>query len=320
MTNTEPPSELELSLYENAIDSIKHAIEHYTQDPIEKRRYKYAILHLSQGVLLLLKERLRREHPNFVFTNVTDEGKTVDVEVAISRLERIAKVDLGLAKDSIQELASVRNRMEHYVINLSKQQADSIIGRVVPFLVAFTRDELHRDFPNEIGMETWQALLAIETYLTNAIRAAELRIREDKKVPFYCNRCQANTAVETSYGADEWSLNYILISCLVCLSDISIRAECRECKTEIIRNQGEPPSSDFRKMVDPIVSHYSYCSECKAKLHQEFPNIRVPTFVAEVRRWFQKHPTITTEQLYALLRNVLLAGPTSRYLYPEELY
>ena len=315
-----PGTELQLNLYENAIDSIKHAIEHYTQDTDEARRYKYTILHLAQGVVLLLKERLRREHPNFVFTNVARSSKTVDVDTAISRLEKIAGLDLGYARNIVEELASLRNGIEHYAVDISKQQADSMIGRTMPFLIAFCRDELKKDFPREIGAETWQALLTIETYLASAIRAVEQRLRAEGKISFYCRICQAYTAIERSYGETEWEINYSVVSCLVCLHDAFIRTECRECKKETTI---EPyPSSVFEYHVTAAgpVQKYGYCTDCVAKLHQEFPNFRLPTFVAEVRRGFQKHDFMTTEQLYALLWNVSLAGPTGRAILLEELY
>lgn len=315
-----PGAELQLNLYENAIDSIKHAVEHYTQDTDEARRYKYTILHLAQGVVLLLKERLRREHPNFVFTNVARSSKTVDVDTAISRLEKIAGVDLGYARNIVEELASLRNGIEHYAVNISKQQADSIIGRTMPFLIAFCRDELKKDFPREIGAETWQALLTIETYLASAIRAVEQRLRAEGKRSFYCRRCQAKTAIETSYGETEWEINHTVVSCLVCLDDAFIRTECRECKKEISIEPYRSSTFEYYVTADRGSPNYSYCTDCVAKLHQEFPNFRLPTFVAEVRRWFQEHDVMTTEQLYAVLWNVFFAGPTSRPTLLEELY
>jgi hypothetical protein len=295
-------SDLELSLYENAVDSIKHGIEHYVADADEKRRYKYAILHLSQGIALLLKERLKREHPNFIFSNVATEGKTVDVDTAISRLERIAKVDLGYAKEAILELASLRNKTEHYAVKISKHQVDSIIGRVVPFLVTFTRDELKKSLQFELGEENWQALLAMRGYVESAIRHAELRIRSEDKEAFLCDKCQAYTAVETSRHPreeDEWTLNYSVISCLVCLDITFVRTRCRQCGKEIIsRNQ-------------PVVQFMSYCDDCAAGLKQEFANFKNPQFVGEVRRWFSKHDSITAEQLFRLLRNVSTAGSSA---------
>ena len=151
--------QLKLNLYDNAIDSIKHAIEHYTNDPTETRRYKYAILHLSQGVTLLLKERLSREHPYFIYKNVSNpEGVTVDADMAIARLKSIAKVDLGDAEKTVRELARLRNNIEHYHVSLPKQQADSVIGRVVPFLGSFVRNELGREFQQEVGQQTWNVI------------------------------------------------------------------------------------------------------------------------------------------------------------------
>ena len=202
-------SQLNLNLYENAIDSIKHAIEHYTIDPVEKRRYKYAILHLSQGVALLLKERLTREHPNLIYTNVSDEGKTVDIETTISRLEKIAKVDLTSARGVILELASLRNQLEHFAVDISQQQADSIIGRIVPFIVSFVRDELGKSFQHEIGDGNWRALLQIQGYRESAIRGAENKIKQQNRTAFLCSKCQAHTAIAILRGPednDKWKL------------------------------------------------------------------------------------------------------------------
>lgn len=309
-TDESQAGQLRLSLYENAIDSIKHAIEHYTSDPLENRRYKYAVLHLSQGTTLLLKERLTREHPNLIFANVADEGKTVEIEVAVSRLEKIAKIDLDPAKEVILELSRLRNRIEHYAVDISKQQADSIIGRIVPFLVSFVHNELGRSFQSEIGEANWQALLKIRDYRDSAIRSAEMRIKQEGRQAFVCPKCQAYTAVAVVSGSTdegEWILSYAEIVCTVCSDVALIQTECRKCKRPLTLS---PRAT---------VPYYSYCEDCQTRLKGEFGGFESPTFVAEVRSWFQQNEVITTEQLYQLLRNVSTAGPSSRSRYLREL-
>ncbi len=311
---------LQLSLYENAIDSIQHGIEHYVHDQNEARRYKYAILHLSQGVVLLLKERLRLEHPNFIYSPVTDPSRTVDVHETIARLEKIAHVELDEYKKLILDLAWLRNGIEHFAMDVSKQQADSLIGRTVPFLVDFCRNELDRDFPSEIGAPTWRALHTIESYLTVAIKTTEQRIKREGKPAYRCPSCKGNTATETvRKGQTEWDLEFTVVSCRVCLNEIFIRTHCRECGKEIIREARSDdayPIYGYKTTVDPCVANYSYCSDCDARLRQEFPAISSPRFVAELRRWFRSHSDITTQQLFHLLANAQMAGPTGR---PQHL-
>ncbi len=296
-------ADLKWSLYENGLDSIRHAIEHYTSDPDELRRYKYSIIHLSQGVTLLLKERLRREHPNFIFVNVSEETKTVDIEMALSRLKKVAKVKLDYQEEkTIKELAELRNAIEHFAVNLSKQQADSIIGRVVPFLVSFTRNELGVDIQYEIGQDHWKNLLLVQEYLDTAKREITAHLKAQNAPTFFCDRCQANTATITSRQVkepNEWVINYDEITCLLC-STRTYKEACRGCGKVMFTQ-------------DSAALHWhSYCADCCSRLEQEYPGFRVPAYVSEVKRWFKKNNTITGEQLLALLTNVALFG-SSRF-------
>lgn len=67
-------AELKYNLFENAIDSIKHGIEHFLgaqKDPkTEGRHYKYSILHAIQGAELFLKERLLRINVILIYSNI----------------------------------------------------------------------------------------------------------------------------------------------------------------------------------------------------------------------------------------------------------
>lgn len=84
---------VEFNLIENAIDPLERAIDllAWDDETNDARRLKQAILGVSHGVELLLKERLRRVHPALVWENVDKypnlSARTVGVEGALSRLQ-----------------------------------------------------------------------------------------------------------------------------------------------------------------------------------------------------------------------------------------
>src|SRR5436189_30259 len=79
------PTHLKLDLLENGIDFIRSGIEnHFGQDESDSSARKYAVLHLFSGVLLILKERLRREHPSLIFEKVEDFGDDDRPTVSLS--------------------------------------------------------------------------------------------------------------------------------------------------------------------------------------------------------------------------------------------
>lgn len=304
MGDKEITSQLEWSLYENGMDSIRHGIEHYFNDTNEHRRYKYAILHISQGVTLLLKERLRKEHPNFIFTIVANESKTVDIEETLIRLKNVAKVEFTDEQEKvIKELANLRNKIEHFALTISKQQADNIISRLLPFLVSFTRDELDKWFGTEIGEESWQALLSSQEYRVNAIRSAEKQLNNERRRTFLCPDCNAYTASteKLERKGDVWKLNYDSIRCLVCNQQLFYITNCRECGDEKIFYLGTMPWNA------------SYCHKCYLKFEEEFPKFGSTALLllAELRRWFSVHDQITGQQIFDLLSNI--RGPGSGF-------
>jgi hypothetical protein len=309
-------SHLNLNLLENAIDSIRHAIEHYTGKEPQTRRYKYAILHLAQGVLLLLKQRLSREHPCLIYKNVSDiGGLTVDIQMLISRLSSIAGVELGDDVKTIQELVNTRNTIEHYALELKQASVDSLIGRIVPFLVGFCRDELEVDFKAEVGQETWDALQDIQSFRQYTINAARQRILVLGKPALICPNCSDYTAIEETFSVrHNWQDNVpgrtgYRIECKACLDLVEWGHKCQECGKSVPHLGPEPY----------LIPDYSYCEDCKAALREEFPGLSLPTYVAEVRRWFKDNDQITIRQLLEFVNNVAMHGPSGVVRYPGEL-
>jgi hypothetical protein len=309
-------SHLRLNILENAIDSIRHAIEHYASSEPETRRYKYAILHLAQGVLLLLKERLSREHPSLIYKTVSDiGGVTVDLTMLLTRLSKIAEVELGDDVKTIHELVNTRNAIEHYSLELQQASVDSLIGRLVPFLTRFCCDELSVDFKIEVGEGAWGALQNIESYRQHAISAARQRILASGKIALFCPNCADFTAIEETFPIGQsWQKDIPVrtgyrIECRACLNVVERGQKCQECMINI---PDLWPDSFSRP-------DFSYCEKCQIVLREEFPGIFPPAYVAEVRRWFKENNEITVNQLIQLVSNVTMHGPSGVVRYPGLL-
>ena len=140
-------AELKFNLVENGIDFIRSGIEQYfLRDTPKARDHKYAVLHIFAGVLLLLKERLRRAHAALIFARVEDAGKdvtkedikTVAFDQAVDRLKACAAVQI--AEDHMRTLRSaqrIRNQLEHYEVTLNLKQTQDIVGRLCEFVYVF---------------------------------------------------------------------------------------------------------------------------------------------------------------------------------------
>lgn len=182
-------TELKFNLVENGIDFIRSGVEQYfLRDTPKARDHKYAVLHIFAGVLLLLKERLRRAHSSLICARVEDASKdataedvkTVAFDQAVDRLKACAAVKI--ADEHMRALRSaqrVRNQLEHYEVTLNLKRTQDIVGSLCEFVYVFMRDELGDDLANHLNGPVWrrvQELRGIAKALEGE-RAAEWRAR-----------------------------------------------------------------------------------------------------------------------------------------------
>lgn len=296
---------LELNLFENAIDSIKHSIEHYIDSQNKLRDYKYTILHLAQGVTLLLKERLRMEHENFIYQDIAKENKTVDVETLLLRLEKVARIQLDKEELSfIRNLITTRNEVEHYKVELNPNAVNSLVTNCVFFLTRFTKNELKKDFSIEIGDDIWKKLLEITNYFSHAVNKAKDRIKNNGEIGIYCPKCRYETAIATQDSDKEQRFESIL--CLVCLTRVGALTNCRECNMEIQLPAG-------------TLTQYHYCEACKSKIQSKFPSVYYFEYAEEVRKAYMEKSQLSVNQLIDILHKFRFTG-SSTYNYVWDLY
>jgi len=141
------PEELRQSLLENGLDFIRQGIESvfgdYNPPP---NAYKFGLLHIFAGTLLVLKERLRRASPNRIFIELKNgalSNKTVNFAQVIDRLKKDAGVQFSPADYTLLErVQQERNAIEHHETALQLREARNLVESLVEFLECFLREEL----------------------------------------------------------------------------------------------------------------------------------------------------------------------------------
>ena len=226
---------IEIGLEENALDSLKHGIEHFV---IDKRNtdLKYAILHIAHSVELFVKARLAKEHFLLIFTkpeNSTDDDKTVTLDEAIKRLEAVKIKFNEDSKLAFNELQKTRNRVQHYKLTFSKEEIKNIIGRSIKYLEIFLNQELNIVLRNNLSKDTYEVLAdAIFSYEELLAKAKEEmnnylpsgKERLDYKIDI-CSNCGNQTIIyPVSSRKDE---NH-LVECFFCHQEFEV-GECSRC-------------------------------------------------------------------------------------------
>lgn len=147
-----PQSEsLEYSLLENGLDFIASALKHLKDQP-SKRELKYAVLHLSAGIELILKERLKREHWSLVFDKPesatkksydTGDFSSVSFRPSLDRLVNICGVKLEeKQRTRLLRFRDMRNRFEHFGIVDSIEAVTASTAAALAILLDFIKIHL----------------------------------------------------------------------------------------------------------------------------------------------------------------------------------
>ncbi|HPH64582.1 MAG TPA: hypothetical protein PLF40_02515 [Kofleriaceae bacterium] len=157
-----------MKMFENGIDYVQSAVvAFYSNPPPSGNELKYCVLHAFSGTLLILKERLRREHPALIWKDVThlndDSKNTVDYDALLNRLAQCANVRLkGKERELLDEVRQTRNKIEHYEFVLKADKTSELLGRLTEFLERFLRDELKKTLKEVVPVDVWRNISKLE--------------------------------------------------------------------------------------------------------------------------------------------------------------
>jgi hypothetical protein len=163
--------EFSYTLLENGLDFVLSALEHLALaagphgTPQQKRHLKYALLHLSSGVELILKERLRQEDWKLIFQDPstatdadfeTGDFKSVTFDDSIKRLLDECPIQISSKqKSELKGFRLLRNKVEHFGANESLIAVQSRTVKMVSVLL-----ELLKEFFEPGDLDDEESLLA----------------------------------------------------------------------------------------------------------------------------------------------------------------
>src|SRR5438552_2315760 len=131
------PDALQLSMLENGLDFIHSGLRHISS-PSSKFDLKYAVLHLSAGIELVLKEWLRREdwkllfvYPNQATLKNLRSGvfKSVNLDQCLALLEEHCPFQLP-DRALLTIFKNQRNPIEHFEMNHRRDVLEAVAAAV----------------------------------------------------------------------------------------------------------------------------------------------------------------------------------------------
>ena len=156
---------LEFDLLRNAQDSLKNAVHVLAwPDGPESEKLKHAILSVWHSAELLLKERVRRINPGYIYQNRrggSTNVRTITSDQAIFLLESIGNIAIDPKdKQALEKCRNIRNQIEHNEFSITQKEARMAVGKMLSFIFTFGSEQLACNLEDEFKSDdTWKMLL-----------------------------------------------------------------------------------------------------------------------------------------------------------------
>ncbi|WP_210441135.1 hypothetical protein [Vibrio crassostreae] len=237
-----------LDLLENAIDSLREALEKYEDGEAKGlSSYKFAILHFSHFFELLFKHYVTQSHPLLIYKNPF--SKKIEKENTIGLWEAVQFLKnegMEISKDFNDDLIwikKLRNDIEHFKFELNAMEVRQALGRLIRATNEFNDEHGIIDVADYLGgvhLKTYNELGdEYEAKLANArILASEASDDDDGH---YCDSC-GESYVAAKKGGE--------LHCQFC-EEVTSLFECIHChedyREDEVRtwNDDHPPHIDY---------------------------------------------------------------------------
>ncbi len=290
-------------LLANAITSIEVGVEDYKLS--DSRRAASAVRNLYAGVLLLLKEKLRRESPpgsndgliyeRVEFTRcpqgvafVGKGKKTIDVEQI---RERFKSLGLALDEARLEQLRRIRNDIEHHSLKDSHAKVQEAIARTFVLVASVLEDHLGMKPHDTFAEGVWETMLdEAETFneIEARCRASLLAITnrpDGAESALACLQCPGcGSSLMEAADTDYFETTFTCRACgeeadLATAIPLALVALYAGEAYDVVKDGGEPsigtcPACDAEAFfIDDDVClvcgegrHYTECDRCGAEL------------------------------------------------------
>jgi len=242
------PIHHKLDLLENAVDSLNESLRRY-QEGLDgnHRAYKFAILHFSHFIELLLKYYVTQAHPLLIYKNPfskkVDSERTIGLWDAVQFLKNEGKdFDAAFAND-LKWMKDIRNNIEHHKFTMEVAEVRRVIGRLTQAVVNFSEKHAELDIYDHIDTDTFKVFEALADEHRAAVANAQKEAEEntpDGEI-YECEICFGEKTVilrDNSYDCLLCGESDPIIECVVCTETYRM-SECQ------IWNDDHAPHIDY---------------------------------------------------------------------------
>jgi hypothetical protein len=149
--------EKKFGLLENAQNFIEESIHSVEWAKTKPKKWPFAILHLIQGLELLIKHLLVSHHKILVYENIDNPKHTVSLQQGLNRLIALNSVNVEeKERRAIKVAIEFRNNIVHYEYDLNEKQAEAVYCELFEFVHFFYRKHLNSDLQDNIDKELWR--------------------------------------------------------------------------------------------------------------------------------------------------------------------
>jgi hypothetical protein len=257
--------ELRFTLLENALDSIRTALDFLGDD----EKLKLVVMLLGQGVELVLKARLQQEHWSLVFDEPrraslgrfeSGDFKSVGFDECITRLKEICEINLEKRhREELKRLRDSRNRIEHFKVEIQVEAVEATAYRALSFLLDFVHEHFGSLSPSEKELQEkirkqLVSLGEMVDHRWDDIRPRVDGAREEGKAILECPECSEEAAIVT--GDDR-------VVCEFCHEEMrpSIMADALVCAAYSGLGAKERMEEDFGPWDCPECDHTTLVAE-----------------------------------------------------------
>lgn len=251
-------SKHELDLLENAVDSLNEALRKYQEGIAgNSGAFKFAILHFSHFIELLLKHYVTLSHPLLIYKNPFSKNiqkeNTIGVWEAVQFLKNEGHDIPDEFNKDLEWFKKLRNDIEHHKFSLDIDEVKSVLGRLMQAVNEFN------DVVDSFTLKEHVESKLLETFENLAdeykarLAAAREKAAKESDLDFGYNCwCCGNYGTVTCNGG--------VYKCHFCGEETK-ELECCVCG-------GKMPEYDATLWNDDHPPHIDYiCEGCHDRIH-----------------------------------------------------
>ncbi|MCY1719224.1 hypothetical protein OU798_02670 [Prolixibacteraceae bacterium Z1-6] len=181
---------IEFDLLENGLDFIDNAL-HAIISTEEPHKLKYAILHISAGIELILKEILRLEHWSLLFENINNANynhlqsgdfQSVSFPSIIKRLEGITNGNISEnQKKHFNIVRKKRNKIEHFSFKESSNALKSTISKALTDIIEIIDENIEIQNTSDESKRLYKSIRRESSKFIEFVDLVRAKLKHDLK-------------------------------------------------------------------------------------------------------------------------------------------